>query len=110
MQYRLRTLLIFAMVAASALAASARYLESNWFADLMGWHGGGGVIVEVFSRDVASSLVYIPLILFTADLYVAAKTPAHERLSWFWPVWLLGYTVSWALCDSALWFAMTARE
>jgi hypothetical protein len=110
MRHRLRTLLILAMVAVSALAASARYLESEWFADLTGWHGGGGFVVEVFSRDVASSLVYIPLILFAADLYLAASTPAKERLRWFWPVWLLGYTVSWTLCNSALFFAMTARE
>ena len=49
-RYRARAVILLCMVAVSALAASAFTLESRLFADLTDWHGGGGLIVEVFCR------------------------------------------------------------
>jgi len=110
MRYKLRTLLIVLMVVTSGLAASARLLESAWFADLTGWHGGGGLVVETFSREVAWKLISLPCIFAVTDCGVALNMAGQQRLKWFWIVWLPCYVLAALLCISAFDFSNSARE
>jgi hypothetical protein len=110
MRYRLRMLLLLGMVASAMIAASSRCLESRWFADLTGWHGGGGYIVEVFARGMSIRLIAVPIIFATADFFVALNAPADKKLKGFWIFVLMAYSVSLALCNSAFLFAQSARE
>src|SRR5262245_51475033 len=108
--YSLRTLLLLGMVASAAMAASVRFLESNWFLELTGWYGGGGVIVEVFSRRVALRLLALPAIFAVADIYVACMMPSDRRTRGFWLVAGIAYALTLVLCNEAMRFAGSARE
>jgi hypothetical protein len=109
-RYRARTMLLLGMVTVSALAASAFSLESRLFADLTDWHGGGGLIVEVFSREIAASLTVIPCILALVDLYVVVNAPAERPIKGIWGLATLAYFLAVVLCEHALRFAQSARE
>jgi len=108
--YRARAMIISAMVAATMLAATAFSLESRLFADLTNWHGGGGLVVEVFARETSWRLTVIPCILAAADLWVAANMPAGKPSKAFWVLALLAYALSVVLCQHALRFAQSARD
>ena len=110
MRYQLHTLILSGMVGASFLASCASYLESRWFADLTGWHGGGGYVVEVFARDVAARLLVIPLLLAAANICVRLNVKAGRQTCGFWIVSALAYSVTVVCCYSALMFAQSARE
>lgn len=108
--HRARALLLLGMVASAIIAASARCLESRWFADLTGWHGGGGYVVEVFARVMSVRLIALPLIFAVADLFVAVSASAERKLKGFWIFALAAYSITLVLCNSAFLFAQSARE
>ena len=105
-RYKLRTLFMLGMVSTAAMAASARFLESSWFAALTGM----GYWVMFFSRDIASILTWFPIILGAGDFYTAITIPAEKQIRWYWLFCLGSYTSTVILCYSALAFAHSPRE